>query len=538
MTSTPNPYTDFDCIQLERDDTYFSSDFIESYTKSQSLKEFYSYDPSLEGLRDRISDKPEFKPEQRTLLVDCLAQQYQRSGIDLSNSPVGEALKKLAKEKTYTVTTGQQIHVGVGPLYVLYKILDTIRLAEEISQTEEIDVVPVFWMATEDHDLEEIQDVSLFGKRFKWKTDQEGAVGRMSTEGIHDLFVEIEGTLNLSERQLDFLKLAKECYSSSNYADANRRLVHALFENSGLLVLDADEKSLKSLITEIFSNELKGLNLASLKNATEKFAEKGYGSQVHVRDINLFLLNKNGRHRIIRENEELLANDRILCKTHEIDQFLEDNYQNISPNVLIRPLYQEMILPNLMYVAGPSELKYWMQLKLLFEQYKLQLPLLFLRTSNVVLREKQLNKMDINHLSTLYKPEKDIISHISEKMAVIEQNLMAELEKSRKALQELSNLSALTLKGFSLEGKINKIEPKLTEIEGLISERLSQMAKDDSKLKAILKFKNAHFDPSNPQERVKHLIEFPELLSYDWTAKKLFGLGNLLKVNHLVTKSV
>ena len=538
MTSMPSPNTEIDHIQLNRTETHFSSDFIEAYLHSENLKEFYSYEPNSKGLKKRIEDRSSFGSENRALLVKSIRNQYAKGGIDLSDSPVALSLNKLEQENCYTVTTGQQIHLGLGPLYVLYKVLNTIKLADEISQNEQIDAVPVFWMATEDHDLEEVQEIIIFGKHYRWDTDQTGAVGRMSTGGITSLLQSIEEELNLNQSQIDFLALAKKCYNLTNYADANRKLIHSLFERYGLIVLDADDQSLKSAMKEVFDHELRSKNYEALSRSTKQFELQNYGSQVYVRDINLFYLSLNGRSRIIKEEGGFYANDEFLCKDNEIQDFVAKNYHHISPNVLLRPLYQELILPNLIYVAGPSELKYWMQLKGLFEQYNLQLPLLFLRTSNIVLREKQLNKMDINDLSTFFMTDEDIITSMSEKMAEIEQKLQLKIDSSRRALKELSETSSELLAGFSLDSKLKKIDPKLSEIEQLISGRIKHLAQNNGKLNAVLKYKNTHFHAKNPQERVKHMVEFPELLNVDWGNKNLFGFDNLLKLNHLVTKSV
>ena len=142
------------------------------------LNDFYSVFPSLDGAREAINQRTDFDPARRKTLVDVLTKQY--AGI--TNSP---DFSLLQSDTTFTVTTGHQLNIFTGPLYVIYKIVTTINLARSLKATyPEYDFVPVYWMASEDHDFAEIASFNLFGQKYTWQGTPSGAVGRLNPQEL------------------------------------------------------------------------------------------------------------------------------------------------------------------------------------------------------------------------------------------------------------------------------------------------------------------------------------------------------------------
>lgn len=524
-------------IQLERRKTNFINPFLEDYLYSDKLAELIDLEVSLNGIKHAMDYRQSFPSEKREVLYQVLKEQYARSGIDL-NPEVKSNLEALRSSNCYTITTGQQIHVGLGPLYVWYKILTAISVAEQVKNNfSEVHVVPVFWMATEDHDLEEIQDIRIYGKEFRWNTTQTGAVGRMSSEDITEVIDAIESDLNLSEAQKSFLALARKAYTGRTLADATRLLIHEQFKELGLLVLDADDQGLKSLFKEIMVAELKGDHKEALDHSTDAVQKLGHEPQIYIRDLNLFYLGDT-RERIIQKGKELFAGDKLLCATSEIENFVENEHHNISPNVALRPLYQETILPNLCYVGGPSEIKYWMQLGGLFDLCDSKLPVLVLRASWVIIPEKAYKKLNISSLEEMYQDETDLIKKYADQVQEVKNETFKHLNTVFDQISEFGKKVENNVPGFSLSGKINKIYPKLIELKELTETRFSDLALNNPEFNKIKRAQSQYFSGSEPQERTVHIPEFVEILPELKERLTFNNLDNSLEINHLVTKTI
>ena len=408
-------------------------------------------------------------------LQNALREQYNSSGIDLEENPLARQIESLADENCFTITTGQQIHFGLGPMYVLYKIWNTLALAKELkAHFPKFHFVPIFWMAAEDHDFEEICDLKLFGRSHTWVNEQAGAVGRMNTAGLRQLITDIRSEYRLSTHQLRFLDLAEEAYSLDNYANASRHLLHSLFGHEGLLILDGDDQGLKESWSETVISELKGDHYKKLKASTEALEAKGFEAQIHIRKINLFYLSENSRERIVLKDGKFTAGDQLLCEEKDIDSFVRDQAANISPNVALRPLYQECILPNLIYVGGPAEIKYWHQLKGLFDHYSLHMPALYLRTSAVYLGSEIDKGLDVSELGLYYGESSALIDQAAESMQVLRASFDEKLNGIKGELSSYSKEFKQAVKGANLDGKINKLYPKIAELQHLSNDLIDQ----------------------------------------------------------------
>ncbi len=369
-------------------DTHSFSKLVLDYVNdAEFLKSFYSYRPDINGLKKAV-DAHQFAGD-RKILVKALQQQYQSIKV---NQAVSHNIELLLNSETYTITTGHQLNLFTGPLYFIYKIVTTINLALELKIAyPEKNFVPIYWMATEDHDFEEINHVSVDEKNISWIQQTNGATGRLSTKTVAAAVQAYKGYLGISKNGKKLGKLVEKAYlENENLADATRVLVNSLFEQYGLVVINADDTSLKAQFADVIKSDITQQNSARLTEETSKILEdKGYKSQVNGREINFFYLKENLRERIIKEGNLYTVNHTEIKFTEaELLAEIEQYPERFSPNVIMRPLYQEVILPNIAYIGGGAEVSYWMQLKANFDFYKVNFPVLLLRNSALVIDKR------------------------------------------------------------------------------------------------------------------------------------------------------
>jgi bacillithiol biosynthesis cysteine-adding enzyme BshC len=363
------------CVDLKKTGQ-FSTFFLDYLEGKESLRSFYTHLPNLESFGDAIRAK-QFSTNKRQILVEVLESQY--AGLPISPA-VEQHIHALREEKTFTVTTGHQLNLFTGPLYFIYKLISTINLAQRLQERyPDYRFVPVYWMASEDHDAAEINYFKLDGTTYRWETDQSGAVGDFELDASFQTFL----------KGLGFAPpVFQEAYSkSATLAEAVRAYVNALFGEKGLVVLDANDARLKREFVEVMASDLfEQKPFAAAQASTQALERLGYASQIYPRPINLFYLEKGIRERIEQEGEEyVVVNTNLRFTVDEMKALLQDHPERFSPNVVLRPVYQELILPNLGYLGGPAEVVYWLQLKGVFDLFSLPFPVLLPRNFAVLL---------------------------------------------------------------------------------------------------------------------------------------------------------
>jgi len=387
-----------------KDTGFFSKTMLDYLEQKEAIQSFYNNFPDSVGFYNQIEEKENsYNLQSRLVLVAALKKQYTTAIV---SEKTKENIELLKLKNTFTVTTGHQLNLFTGPLYFLYKIICAINLAEELSvKFPNKNVVPVYWMATEDHDFEEINYFNFEGKKVKWSRDFEGedsgAVGRFSTEGL-EVVLDVFATQLGSSKNAKYLKelFSKGYLKHSNLADATRYIANELFKEYGLIIVDGDDKALKKRFVPFIKDELE--NQTSYKEVSKTISklEENYKIQVSPREINLFYLGKNFRERILFENGVYSVNNTdITFSKDEILKEVEENVFAFSPNVIMRPLYQEVILPNICYLGGGGEIAYWFELKAYFEKVNIPFPILLLRNSVQVISEKQQKKLENLHIS-------------------------------------------------------------------------------------------------------------------------------------------
>lgn len=373
---------------------FFSKTMLDYLEQKEVIRPFYNNFPNLNGFKKEIEEiRNSFSSETRQVLVSALINQ--NSSVAISEA-TQQNIDALLLPNTFTVTTGHQLNLFTGPLYFLYKIISAINLAEELKEQFPADnFVPIYWMATEDHDFDEINYFNFKNKKVAWNRSDGGAVGQFSTEGLKDVFEQFSEQLGTT-RNADFLRdlFAKGYLEHNTLTEATRYIANELFAKYGLVIIEGDDFQLKQLFTPYIIQELEEQVSFTSVSKTIKELEKNYKIQVNPREINLFYLGENSRERIVLEKGVYKVNNTELVFTkEEIVQEVKENPNKFSPNVIMRPLFQEVILPNLAYIGGGGELAYWLQLKSYFEAVSVPFPILLLRNSVQVISTKQQNKL-------------------------------------------------------------------------------------------------------------------------------------------------
>ncbi|MEO6759385.1 MAG: bacillithiol biosynthesis cysteine-adding enzyme BshC, partial [Saprospiraceae bacterium] len=357
-------------------------------TGDAALRPFYAYEPNLSGLKQALAAR-EKTSVPRSDLVETLREQYR----NLPQMPLVQAnIDAFLQENTFTVTTAHQPSLFLGPLYYLYKALTTINLSETLQKAvgDTHQIVPVFVLGSEDHDLEELNSIQLYGKKLTWVSTEQGAVGSMSTAGMTDVLGELKTILGESEAaQALFVRVERAYTQMPTLADATRAMLHDLFGRFGLVVLDMNDARLKPHFIPVMRAEILEQPAYRLVNqTTAELQGLGFKTQAAPREINLFYMTPGSRERIVQVTEHAPPSYHVLNTKHVFSQEqllaeLEQHPERFSPNVVLRPLYQETILPNLAYVGGGGELAYWLERKRLFEHFGLPFPVLLRRNSAV-----------------------------------------------------------------------------------------------------------------------------------------------------------
>jgi bacillithiol synthase len=375
------------CIDF-RQTGKFSPLFNQYIGQQPELAPFYGLFPTPENFLAQIEHKQSFAPESRQTLYEALVRQY----AHLPNPPQ-LALDLLRQPNTYTITTGHQLNIFTGPLYFHYKIITVINAAKELRRLYPAHhFIPVYWMASEDHDADEISHFRLFGKKYQWEAGQKGAVGRFVPHSLAEVIRQTPEMESLFVRAYT---------QSATLAEATRLIVNELYASEGLVVIDGDDHALKASFAGAMRTELLHQpSFPAMNAASAELAALGYPAQVHPREINLFYLRDQLRERIVRQpagSEPAVyqvLNTHLQFSEAEILAELAQWPERFSPNVVLRPVYQETILPNLAYTGGPGELAYWLQLKSVFAQFGVPYPILLPRNCALVLTPTLTSRME------------------------------------------------------------------------------------------------------------------------------------------------
>jgi bacillithiol biosynthesis cysteine-adding enzyme BshC len=468
----------------------------------EKFEKFYSFSPDITGLKKALVSRSDF-PVDRDLLVGELERQYRNVSPTESQKVNIEAL---GQDDVFTVITAHQPSLFTGPLYFVTKIISTISLAKHLQEVIGKRIIPVFIVGSEDHDFEEVNHCVLYGKKIEWNSEQTGSVGRMTVHNLHGTLMDFFEILGDSERAESVKYILNSSIEEAvTYNDFVFKLVNHLFGKYGVVVTNMDSRSFKQAFIPYMRKELFESPSEQLIVETQKELESlGYHGQAHAREINLFYLTDGARNRIVYENGRYSVLETGLSWDKEdLMKELEINPQNFSPNVVMRPLYQEIIWPNLAYIGGGGELAYWLERKTQFEKFDVFFPALIRRNSLMIInasQKKQWTELGFQ-LKDLLLPEYILINQYLQDSTSFDINLDEEIKVISDTLSDITEKAGLadkSLKAFS-EAEHTRILKQLQNIESRIKRSLKK--KEETSVSKIKKLKSQLFPNLGLQER-------------------------------------
>ncbi len=500
-----------DCISTRlpyRQTGAFNKIILDYIDQVPALRPFFAHPPTMEGIREAIRKRESFATN-RTLLVEVLRKQYE--GVPVSDA-TRQNIEALQSAQTFAITTAHQNNLFTGPLYFIYKILHAIRLAARLNEANPgKKFVPVFYIGTEDADLEELNHVHMEGEKLVWQSRQTGAVGRMIIDrDLLSLIDRMEGQLLVHPHGREWIGMLRKAFvEGDDIQTATFRLVNELFSSYGLVILLPDNPLLKRQMLTQFRDELQNRHASGIvEESAARLAEAGYKVQAHPRDINLFYLDGNIRERLEEEQGrfKVVHTDRWFSR-EELLQELENHPERFSPNVILRGMYQETILPNIAFIGGGGETAYWLQFKSLFSHYEVPFPVLVLRNSFLLVEKKwqeRIGKLGFS-MEDIFLTEREMVNKL---VARDSKNLtrlngtLPELEKMYEGFKRQASAVDRTLEKHVEALKVKTVY-RLQELEKkMLRAEKRKFADQQRQIESI---KNHLFPHKGLQERYENI---------------------------------
>ena len=430
----------------------FSDRDVAYATGREELRPFYTYPVTLDAFADVLKDRAQQQID-RDLLVDELTQQYADLSTDIAPPP---GLEHLRSRHTFTVITAHQPVLFTGPFYYILKICSTINLARQLQERyPDSTFVPVFITGGEDHDFAEINHAHVYGNRIEWHDQAGGPVGALSTDTLTEALAQLKDILGDRPTATEIHRIIERTHSQhATYGRAAVALVHELFARYGLVVADMSRPAFKRAFVPIMERELfASVSQPLIEDAQRKLGALGYSGQAHAREINLFYLSPGRRDRIVREKGGYRVLDTEQRFTErELRDELHAHPERFSPNVVMRPLYQELIFPNLAYIGGGGELAYWLERKAQFAAFELNFPMLVRRNSVLWIdggNQKKLDKLELDYRELFRDADLVIRDYVA--------------EQSEHELSLSGELAALEALFRGIAEKAERIDPTLAK---------------------------------------------------------------------------
>ena len=503
---------DIDCTYIPYSETGNFSSLVQDYLAGESsVQPYYKYTPDAAGIQQAITDRSKY-PVNRKILVDVLTQQY---GHLAKHDKVIANMEKLGSENTFTICTAHQPNLLTGYLYFIYKILHAIKLADDLNiQYKDKHFVPVYYMGSEDNDLEELGTFRYNNEKYVWDADgQSGAVGRMKTQSLKPVLNELFKVLGPPSDTTEELKeeLIKAYLHHNTIAEATQYLVNELFGRFGLIIINPDDAVLKQCFIPVMQDDLLNHNAYALVSENIEALEEQYKIQAHPRLINLFYLRDGSRDRIEKRNGKWMAlNTSFTWTEEELIAELNAKPERFSPNVILRGIFQETILPNIAFIGGGAEVAYWMELKSTFDNYKTFFPVVLLRQS-VQWLTVQHHKLRLElgfSINDLFKTDNALIRLYIRNNS----NTNWQTDEEQKAITAI--MQQLQSKAASLDATLNaSAAAAITKIQHQVEALEKKMLRAEKRrmhtqLERITRLKNSAFPNGGLQERYENFISY------------------------------
>ncbi len=508
-----------DLNSIPFDQLSFSKLFQDYTTSKNSVLEFFESDPfDSNSFHNRLTTINNGDSIDREFIVEFL-KDFNTGFTDSEN--VITQIEKFSDPNTVAILTGQQVSLYGGPLYTIYKTITAIIYAKKLSKKLNRDVIPVFWLADEDHDFEEVTSISVpdgdsnCTLQYNGKSDGIRAASvkfDISIEGLKDQLFEILHDTDFTEKVKKIID--RNYREAQSFGRAFGKLLLDLFSDNGLILAGSNNQKAKEHIKHLFIKSTRDHKeiQAILDDSTYNLIEKGYHGQVHVQSSNLFFIEPDGR----REKLEFADNKWQTASRNfdeaELTEKIDQEPELFSPNVFLRPIVQDSILPVIAYVGGPSEVAYYAQMKEFYHHFEMQMPVILPRFSITLIESSLSRIMDKLPFS---------ITEYNQRIEDLEKQFVikSETKDLEKLFREWKNyVDELTLK---MKKEIEEVDPSLKASAGKASAvysseldklkgKLYRSVKENEKvqLNRISKIKNHLFPDHNLQERQTAFIYF------------------------------
>ena len=456
-------------------------DYLQSYER---VSAFFRHQPDLQNIL-KVARALDYPAARRAEVAAILRQQNELLG---AGSATFANLSRFEKGAV-AIVSGQQVGLFSGPAYAIYKAIAAVRIARDLTE-DGVDAVPVFWMATEDHDLDEVRRTTFFsdGKLVDFELPQ--GAGNGAPVGRVPLGVEVEALQRAAAAMLageqtgELAAILAECYRpKETYGSAFGKLFARLMKQSGLILLDPLDLRLHCLAQPLFSQaveERDSIDEALLKR-DKQLEAAGYAPQVKVtsRSTILFHISRDGRQVITDGDGEFQSGERTWTK-HELLDAVRREPENFSPNALFRPVVQDYLLPTVAYIGGPAEISYFAQSEVLYRQLLGRMPVMLSRPGFTLLDAKaqRLLKQYGIEVEQVWEGPQELgkrmsAASIPENFATLLQENGAEIQKRLRQWSDAVAVLDPTLK-TAVETAQNKIEYQSEKLQQMIGRALDR----------------------------------------------------------------
>jgi bacillithiol biosynthesis cysteine-adding enzyme BshC len=365
-------------------------------------------------------------------------------------------------------------------------------------------------MGSEDADLDELGKIYMNNEKIVWDTNQKGAVGRMNTKGLEKIIRRIEGEVAVQPFGKELVTVFQETYTANyDVQTATFRLLNSLFAEYGLIVLIPDNARLKKAMVNVFKDDLFNQVPSSIVEKTTERLAKHYKVQANPREINLFYLKDNIRELIFFNGASFeVRNTELQFSPVEMKEELKSHPDRFSPNVILRGLFQETILPNIAFIGGGGETAYWLELKDLFKHYNTPFPVLVVRNSFLFIEKKwtqKINRLKLSIEEIFYSTD-NIINKIVRSNTERQLSLATEISRLRAEYQRLKNISAAV--DPTLAAHVESLETRSVKAVELLEKKLlrAEKRKFEDESRQVNSLKEALFPTNGLQERIDNFI--------------------------------
>lgn len=518
-----------------------AGDYVYSFA---SLAPFFSGNPTQDTDWTAAIARTQAHPRRPAELAALIRAQQQRRGASGATVAAGA---RLADPRAVAIVTGQQAGLFGGPVYTILKALTAITLAEQVSRDHGVTAVPVFWIESEDHDWDEVRSCTVLDAEMTPKTVALSArsgepvpVAAIKLDGelaeqITSLLAELEQVLPPTEFRDALLNDLRSAYApGTGMSEAFGRVLERVLGDYGLVVYDASDPAAKPLVGDLFARELSapGRTATLAAAAGAELTSQGYHAQVQPADqhgVSLFRL--DGARRPIHQPADGFTEDLI--------RDAADRPAGFSPGVLLRPIVQDTVLPTVCYVAGPNELAYLGQLRKVYEQFGVPMPLMYSRATATVLDSAAmrflskynvpfdaLQSKDDGPLNELLKTQ--IPPEVDDALAAVSRAVEERMSRVVEALPLLDP----TLEGAA-KNTLGKIQKDLEALQGKTIQAAKK--KNETLRRQFQRTRALAFPDGHPQERTIAFIWFLNQYGQAFVEKLKQELALEMGIHQVVT---